>query len=59
MVAELLLAIARGELDDWNGRMVRAGVDSPESLRARAARGLERADRTLALLPWGDDDPLA
>ena len=59
VVAELLLAIARGELDDWNGRMVRAGVDTPESLRARAAHGLSASDRTLGLLRWGDDDPLS
>ena len=58
MVAELLLAIARGELDDWNGRMVRAGIDTPASLRARAAQGLADGDRTLGLLRWGDDDPL-
>lgn len=58
VVAELLLAIAAGELDEWNSRMVRAGVDTPESLRARAGRGLGEADRTLGLLRWGDDDPL-
>jgi len=58
VVADLLLAIARGELDDWNGRMVRAGIDTPESLRARAAQGLAESDRTLGLLRWGDDDPL-
>lgn len=58
VVAELLLAIARGELDDWNGRLVRAGVDTPGSLTARAARGLAESDRTLGLLRWGADDPL-
>lgn len=58
VVAELLLAMARGELDDWNGRMVRAGIDTPASLKARAARGLDASDRTLGLLRWGDDDPL-
>ena len=59
VVADLLLAIARGELDEWNGRLVRAGVDTPASLRARAARGLAESDRTLGLLRWGDDDPLS
>jgi NAD(P)-dependent dehydrogenase (short-subunit alcohol dehydrogenase family) len=58
VVAELLLAMARGDLDDWNGRMVRAGIDTPASLRARAAVGLRESDRTLGLLRWGDDDPL-
>ena len=58
-VADLLRAIAGGDLDDWNGRMVRAGLDTPESLRARAAQGLTDSDLTLGLLRWGDDDPLA
>jgi NAD(P)-dependent dehydrogenase (short-subunit alcohol dehydrogenase family) len=58
VVAELLLAIARGELDAWNGRLVRAGVDTPESLGAKAAQGLTESDRTLGLVRWGDDDPL-
>ena len=58
VVADLLLAIARGELDEWNGRMVRAGIDTPASLRDRAAEGLAESDRTLGLLRWGDDDPL-
>lgn len=57
-VSELLLAIARGELDAWSGRMVRAGVDTVESLRARAEAGLGDRDRTLGLLAWGPDDPL-
>lgn len=58
-VTDLLLAIARGELDAWSGRMVRAGTDTVESLRARAAAGLSQRDRTLGLIAWGDDDPLA
>jgi NAD(P)-dependent dehydrogenase (short-subunit alcohol dehydrogenase family) len=57
-VSVLLLAMARGELDAWSGRMVRAGTDTVESLRARAEVGLGELDRTLALRPWGDDDPL-
>ncbi|MFC7489038.1 MULTISPECIES: SDR family NAD(P)-dependent oxidoreductase [unclassified Knoellia] len=58
-VTDLLLAIARGELDPWSGRMVRAGTDTVESLRTRAAAGLSELDRTLGLIAWGDDDPLA
>jgi NAD(P)-dependent dehydrogenase (short-subunit alcohol dehydrogenase family) len=58
-VVELVLALASGDLDAWSGRMVRAGVDTPASLRERAARGLGDADRTIALRPWGDDDPLS
>ncbi|KGN38968.1 SDR family oxidoreductase [Knoellia subterranea] len=57
-VTALLLAIARGELDAWSGRMVRAGTDTVESLRARADVGLRELDRTLGLITWGDDDPL-
>lgn len=56
-VVELALALASGELDAFSGRMVRAGTDTPESLRA-AAGELGDADRTLGLLPYGPQDPL-
>lgn len=59
LVSDLVLALASGDLDDWSGRMVRAGVDTPGSLRERAAAGLAETDRTLGLLAWGPDDPLA
>ena len=58
-LVRLTLALARGELDEFSGRMVRAGSDTPESLRAAAERGLTREARTLGLLPWGADDPVA
>ncbi len=58
-VLELALALASGRLDAWSGRMVRAGVDHPDELARRAAAGLGPAVRTLALMPWGEDDPLA
>lgn len=58
-VAALLLALAAGDLDDWSGRMVRAGADTPESLAARSRQGLAEADRTIGLVLWGSDDPLA
>jgi NAD(P)-dependent dehydrogenase (short-subunit alcohol dehydrogenase family) len=57
-VVDLVVALASGDLDAWSGRMVRAGVDTPASLRERAPR-LDDADRTISLRPWGDDDPLA
>jgi len=57
-VVDLVLALASGALDAWSGRMVRAGVDTPESLRERAALGLAETDRTITLVPWGSDDPL-
>jgi NAD(P)-dependent dehydrogenase (short-subunit alcohol dehydrogenase family) len=58
LVVELLLALAGGELDPWNGRLVRAGVDTPDTLRARAAQGLADGDRMLTVQRWGADDPL-
>jgi NAD(P)-dependent dehydrogenase (short-subunit alcohol dehydrogenase family) len=58
-VVDLVLALASGELDAWSGRMVRAGADTPDSLRKRAAAGLTDTDRTITLVPWGSDDPLA
>ncbi len=57
-VTDLLLAMARGDLDAWSGRMVRAGTDTVASLQARAEAGLAENDRTLGLISWGDDDPL-
>ncbi len=58
-VAELVLAVARGELDAFSGRFLRAGSDDVATLRAVAERGLPARARTLGVLPWGDDDPLA
>ncbi len=55
----LALAIADGELDGFSGRMVRAGADDLEVLRAQSARGLGDGERMLRLRPWGPDDPLA
>lgn len=56
-VVELFLALADGRLDAWSGRMVRAGTDTVADLEA-AAPGLGGTDRTVGLLPYGDDDPL-
>jgi NAD(P)-dependent dehydrogenase (short-subunit alcohol dehydrogenase family) len=57
-VTDLALALAGGELDAWSGRFVRAGVDTPAALRARAELGMDDAARTLRLQPWGSSDPL-
>ena len=57
-VCALVLALASGELDAFSGRFVRAGVDTPESLRAMAERGLGPTERML-VLDVRDDDPLA
>lgn len=58
-VAELALALASGRLDAWSGRMVRAGVDTPERLAELAADGLPERARTIGLIGYGPDDPLA
>ncbi|MFZ5871589.1 MAG: SDR family NAD(P)-dependent oxidoreductase, partial [Actinomycetota bacterium] len=57
-VVALVVAIARGELDAWSGRYLRAGADEPAALRAAAAAGLPDGARTLRLLPLGDGDPV-
>lgn len=57
-VCALLLGLADGRLDAWSGRLVRAGVDTVESLETRAGSGLRPVDRTVTLVPWGEDDPL-
>ncbi len=54
-VSALVLALASGELDAFSGRFVRAGVDTPASLREMAARGLDPGERTLTLQTRGDD----
>ncbi|MBM6403687.1 SDR family oxidoreductase [Phycicoccus sp. CSK15P-2] len=56
-VTALVLALASGDLDAFSGRFVRAGVDTPESLRAMATRGLAEGERMLDLV-LRDDDPL-
>ncbi|WP_432498547.1 SDR family NAD(P)-dependent oxidoreductase [Kineococcus gypseus] len=58
-VLALVLAVARGELDAWAGRLVRAGTDTPASLAAAARAGLAPRARVLDVLPHGPDDPLA
>jgi NAD(P)-dependent dehydrogenase (short-subunit alcohol dehydrogenase family) len=57
-VTNLVLALASGELDAWSGRFVRAGTDTPASLREQARLGLDDDARTLRLRPWGPSDPL-
>lgn len=57
-VVGLLLAIARGGLDAWSGRVLRAGVDTVGRLAEVAASGLPAEARTLRLRPYGPDDPL-
>ena len=56
-VVELVVAVARGELDAWSGRFLRAGVDDVERLH-EVAPHLGPLARTLAVVPYGPDDPL-
>lgn len=58
LVVEMVTALAGGDLDAWSGRLVRVGVDTPASLKARARTELADTARTLGLVGWGVDDPL-
>lgn len=49
-VVELLVAIARGELDALSGRFLRAGIDTPASLR-RDVDALDATSRRLGIQP--------
>lgn len=55
----LVDAFGSGRLDALSGRFVRAGADTEESLREVAARVVEADARTLRLVPYGPDDPVA
>ncbi|QJW38469.1 SDR family NAD(P)-dependent oxidoreductase [Cellulosimicrobium protaetiae] len=62
---EMVVAIARGELDAFSGAFVRVTHDSPESLREAAAEAKDRGDvlpgpdaRRLRVTRWGADDPM-
>ena len=57
-VTDLVLAMAGGELDAWSGRVVRAGADTPATLRERVRLGMDDDVRTLRLRSWGPTDPL-
>ncbi|MBO0922845.1 SDR family oxidoreductase [Cellulomonas sp. zg-ZUI222] len=57
-VADLVLAFAAGELDGLSGRFVRAGADTPASLREHAEQIAATDARTLRLSTWGPDDPV-
>ncbi len=49
-VVALVVALARGELDALSGCYVRAGTDTPESLRELVARGLSADERRLRVV---------
>lgn len=49
-VVALAVAIAGGELDALSGRYLRAGVDTPQSLRELVARGPGPDERRLRVV---------
>ncbi len=49
-VIDLVVSLARGELDALSGCYVRAGADTPESLRELVARGLGPDERRLRVV---------
>ncbi|GAA1649872.1 SDR family NAD(P)-dependent oxidoreductase [Georgenia ruanii] len=53
-VVELAVVIARGGLDDLSGRYLRAGTDTPASLRFRASLGELGEARRLRVTDWPD-----
>jgi 3-oxoacyl-[acyl-carrier protein] reductase len=63
-LVDLVLGVARGELDAWSGCFLRSGVDTVDSLR-KAAQDLNNGTgsvpspaRRLTVAPWGPTDPL-
>jgi 3-oxoacyl-[acyl-carrier protein] reductase len=54
-LVDLVVAVAAGGLDAWSGRYLRAGVDTPASLRA-AETGLDERARRLRVQALGPDD---
>ncbi len=57
-VVRLVVAVARGQLDELSGRYLRADRDDVASLRAAARRVAAADARVLRIRAWGDDDPL-
>lgn len=57
---ELIGGIIDGELDDWSGAYLRATDDTVESLKAAASERIQNSQaRSLGIITWGEDDPLA
>jgi 3-oxoacyl-[acyl-carrier protein] reductase len=61
-LVQLVLSISRGDLDEWSGAFLRAGVDTPASLLAAQQQagdaGLSPLSRRLGVFRYGSDDPL-
>ena len=59
LTTNLVLAIHRGELDNWSGKYLRVTHDSPETLAEyeREHGAPVQSARRLAISTWGEDDP--
>jgi 3-oxoacyl-[acyl-carrier protein] reductase len=64
-LVDLVLGVARGELDAWSGCFLRTGVDTVESLTKAAAELTDGTGapvpapaRRLNVIPWAPGDPL-
>lgn len=59
LTTDMVLAMHRGELDEWSGKYLRVTHDSPQSLRQWAEQhgAPPQHARRLTITPWGDDDP--
>jgi NAD(P)-dependent dehydrogenase (short-subunit alcohol dehydrogenase family) len=64
-LVELVLGVARGELDAWSGGFLRAGLDTVAGLRQAEADLVDIPGgavpsplRRLGVLPWGQADPV-
>ena len=56
----LIGGIIDGELDEWSGAYLRAGVDTVEALKEAAPKRIaDQTVRSLGIITWGPDDPLA
>ena len=54
-VVAVVAAIAAGELDQWSGRFLHAGVDDVDALRTTSPQG---SGRQLRMMPFGGGDPV-
>jgi len=59
LTVDMVLAIARAEIDACSGWFIRVTDDTPESLKKLAAQASSQISRRLRVLPAHPEDPLA
>jgi len=59
LTVDMVLAIAKGEIDDCSGWFIRVTEDTPESLKTLSQQAGVRIARRLRVLPAHPGDPLA